>query len=541
MNNDAIDLLGQQFNFAFMVEHPKSNIPKKVPKSTIQREQETIDEAEYALHMKLLKGAADGNRDNQATTPIFTAPLRDQIAQYGLIGGQSHILANGKGREDPRLFYNIAAPFSTFICGSQGSGKSHTLSCFLENCLVKSHVSKVKNPLSALLFHYDGFIGDEIGNPCEAAYLASNPNINVRVLCSPTNYQAITRTYSGMNVQVKPLSIDQTDLTTQRMFGLMAVNTKDEMPLYLHSINRVLRDLRMANQATTQRPFHYGEFKQHIDALRLTPAQESPLTQRLDTLESFMPVDQRKAGSPRPKKRGSGTDWTIRVNIPTMRRYIECTANIPKAGELTIVDLSCPCVTTESASSLFNLCLSLFLEEKSDIGKVVALDEAHKYMSTSTEDALTNKLLHTIRLQRHLGTRVFISTQEPTINPALIDLCSMTIVHRFSSPEWLRVLRRHLAALDNSESSSEEDDDFTKGAVFNEIVKLQVGEGLLFAPEAIIDTGVDGYLVEKREMFESNHEENVQQQALQKLGTRYIKMKVRNRLTDDGGRSVLAA
>ncbi|KAA8563858.1 hypothetical protein EYC84_011873 [Monilinia fructicola] len=123
--------------------------------------QESIDDAEYALHLELLQGTADGNRDNQATTPIFTAALRDQIRQYGLIAGQSDILANRKESQDPRLFYNIAAPFSTFICGSQGSGKSHTLSCFLENCLAKSYVSHVENPLSALLFHYDGLIGDQ--------------------------------------------------------------------------------------------------------------------------------------------------------------------------------------------------------------------------------------------------------------------------------------------------------------------------------------------------------------------------------------------
>ncbi|KAB8291623.1 hypothetical protein EYC80_006423 [Monilinia laxa] len=531
----------------------------------MNKTQESIRDAEYALHLELLKGTADGNRDNQATTPIFTSPLRDQISQYGLIAGQSHILANRKGEQDPRLFYNIAAPFSTFICGSQGSGKSHTLSCFLENCLAKSQVSKVKNPLSALLFHYDGFIGDHKGTPCEAAFLASNPDINVRVLCSPTNYQTISRTYSGINVKVKSLCIDQTDLTTKRMFSLMAVNTKEEMPLYLHSISRVLRDLRMANQATGN-PFHYGEFKKHIAALRLTAAQAGPLVQRLDTLESFMPTDQRKASSLPPKSIGSGTEWRI------------------KAGELTIVDLSCPCITAEAASSLFDLCLSLFLGVQSNIGKVVALDEAHKYMSASTEDALTKNLLSTIRLQRHLGTRIFISTQEPTINPALIDLCSMTIVHRFSSPEWLRVLRRHLAALGNSACNSEDDDNLIKGDLLSEIVRLRVGEALLFAPEAIINASVDnceerrslpekrslellrGAAVEKlmrdwgRDVVEDGgeikssdengtKEEDVARklsngnnvQAFQKLGTGYIKMKVRDRLTNDGGRSVIAA
>jgi hypothetical protein len=47
-------------------------------------------------------------------------------------------------------------------------------------------------------------------------------------------------------------------------------------------------------------------------------------------------------------------------------------------GSLTIVDLSCPCVTAEAACSLFNICLNLFLEQATSIGQVIALDEAHK-------------------------------------------------------------------------------------------------------------------------------------------------------------------
>jgi DNA replication protein DnaC len=87
------------------------------------------------------------------------------------------------------VFFNILAPSSTFICGSQGSGKSHTLSCLLENCLMKSDVSTLENPLAGLLFHYDSFTSDVKGTPCEAAHLASNSNIKVRVLCSPTNLE----------------------------------------------------------------------------------------------------------------------------------------------------------------------------------------------------------------------------------------------------------------------------------------------------------------------------------------------------------------
>lgn len=161
-----------------------------------------------------------------------------------------------------------------------------------------------------------------------------------------------------------------------------------------------------------------------------------------------------------------------------------------------------PVCYTKGACALFNMCLSLFLEQKTNVGRVVALDEAHKvripdplrpplcidkcqYMNAGSEaSTLTNTLLSSIRLQRHLGTRVFISTQEPAISPKLLDLCSITIVHRFTSPDWLRCLRAHLAALDN-------DDDLTKNPksklnnVFNQIVKLKIGQALLFAPRLL--------------------------------------------------------
>lgn len=124
------------------------------------------------------------------------------------------------------------------------------------------------------------------------------------------------------------------------------------------------------------------------------------------------------------------------------------------------MDLSCPCVTAELACSLFNICLSLFLEQKTSVGRVVAMDEAHKYMRDSAESqALTNSLLETIRLQRHLGVRVLVSTQEPTVSTKLLDLCSVTVVHRFTSPDWLRTLRAHLAGISSMAVTAADGDE----------------------------------------------------------------------------------
>lgn len=84
-------------------------------------------------------------------------------------------------------------------------------------------------------------------------------------------------------------------------------------------------------------------------------------------------------------------------------------------------------------------------------------------------DIFTDNLLTVIREQRHKGTRIVISTQEPTISPRLLDLCTMTFVHRFTSPEWLKVLREHLAGASTGNCNSKGDAHL----IFQRIVELR--------------------------------------------------------------------
>ncbi|KAI9826625.1 MAG: hypothetical protein M1832_006221 [Thelocarpon impressellum] len=159
-------------------------------------------------------------------------------------------------------------------------------------------------------------------------------------------------------------------------------------------------------------------------------------------------------------------------------------------------------------------------------------------MNASGEaSAFTNTLLSTIRLQRHLNARIIISTQEPTISPALLDLSSSTIVHRFTSPEWFHSLKRHLAAAASDllppDGETDRDDnhdgrfkgkDSVAKRIFDDVVKLRVGEALLFSPSAMValDTGEGGDTMARR------------------LGAGYLKIRVRARVTADGGKSVMA-
>jgi hypothetical protein len=158
---------------------------------------------QHHLHM-LMQQPTEGKLNELTAAPIFTAPVAKYarnlsmragtpgFTQYGLIGGDSHLLANKPSLEaDPRLFFNVSAPSSVFICGSQGSGKSHTLSCLIENCLLQSEVGELPHPLTGVIFHYDTFSSDAGGSPCEAAYLSSHKGMSVRVLCPPTNVTTI--------------------------------------------------------------------------------------------------------------------------------------------------------------------------------------------------------------------------------------------------------------------------------------------------------------------------------------------------------------
>ncbi len=142
---------------------------------------------------------------------------------------------------DPRIFLNVNAPWSTFICGSQGSGKSYTLSCMLENCLIPSELGQLPSPLAAIVFHYDTFTSYGSRQLCEAAYLCS-AGVPVKVLVSPTNFWRMRQTYENLPLssptsrkpEVIPMKFHDKHLDVTRMMNMMAVSDKDgPVPLYI--------------------------------------------------------------------------------------------------------------------------------------------------------------------------------------------------------------------------------------------------------------------------------------------------------------------
>ncbi|KAF2198906.1 hypothetical protein GQ43DRAFT_377505 [Delitschia confertaspora ATCC 74209] len=445
--------------------------------------------------------------------PITKTPF----SQYAVLGTpeENDSVCADNGTRKPVLL-NTNAPWSAFVCGSQGSGKSHALSCMLENCLL-TKPDKIKKigqnvkPLAGLVFHYDSSQSSDV---CEAAYLATD--VPTTVLVPPSNFGKLADRYNrlnskyGANIKVKRLHLLPKYLDTARMKSLMAVGDTSRTPLYMQTVTKILRDMATASQGRGD--FDYQMFRRMIEQEQFDVRQMGPLQMRLDLLESFM----------RRNKNGE-----ILANLEN--------DNLRGApGTLTIIDLTDPVVDSDSAGALFNICLSVFLSQTT-AGKIVALDEAHNYMAHTSASAkeFTENLVSSIRQQRHQGVRVVVSTQEPSINPRLLDLCNITMVHRCSSPDWFKTLKQHLggiflqqkaSSLTLSDSDSEADagveltvDDHT---LFRKIMRLGLGESLVFCPSALI--GVD----DKGEVV--------------KMNENHVKFRTRQRITADGGRSRLA-
>lgn len=117
---------------------------------------------DLSVTSKLLKTPAESTESSAPSdaversirqAPLLSAGVvaehyKDLVPQYGLI---SSLEEADDTSPDSQLFLNTNVPFSAFICGVQGSGKSHTTSCILESAiLTSSHLGHLESPLSTL-------------------------------------------------------------------------------------------------------------------------------------------------------------------------------------------------------------------------------------------------------------------------------------------------------------------------------------------------------------------------------------------------------
>ena len=318
------------------------------------------------------------SKDDIRNSSVFSADavtIDDQgsVPQHGLLGMICSDYPTTPGvLPDNRLFQNTNFPFSTFVCGLQGSGKSHTLSCMLgksilaglvetrradasaENCLIQSPMlGNLQKRLSALVVHYSEYTSNLSFRPCEAAFLAypgqdfpGHPSAGpVRVLVAASNYRSLRAAYAQIpGIVVTPFKLRPHDLNVEAIMALMAVDQTEKQPLYIGQVTMILREMSAASSGG----FDYLQFKRRLLSANLNKAQLGPLHQRLQLLESFLTLDP------------------------------SANEKIFENGGLTVIDLSCPFIDANMACVLFNIGIGLYLGSSVDGGKVIAVDEAHK-------------------------------------------------------------------------------------------------------------------------------------------------------------------
>jgi hypothetical protein len=163
------------------------------------------------------------------------------ISQCGLLGFD---LGNTDDDDNVEpILLNINVPGSVFLCGSQGSGKSYTLSCMRENRLLKdATVGIQRETIPGFVFHYDANGSIRLA---EAASLCSR-GIKVRVLVSWRNYQRMKDLYEnlaklyGKKIEVRPLLFQDNDLTATHILNLKAFHDTSNTPVYFGVLQGIM-------------------------------------------------------------------------------------------------------------------------------------------------------------------------------------------------------------------------------------------------------------------------------------------------------------
>lgn len=319
--------------------------------------------------LEILAAPLFSSKVKQAINP--TKNMADSVfPMYGLLGLRSAAPqeAGSASRDsyhpDNLVYANMQEPWSAFICGQQGAGKSYTLSCLLENALISDRtMGPNPHPMSGVVFHYDKFTSSHTSQVCEAAYLCSQ-GIKVQVLVSPSNLRAMRHLYGNLpglpkgspKPEVIPFLFDKTQLNVANMKTLMGFDNDDKNPpLYLAVVNKILKHLSI--KSGTPSGVNYGDMKIRIATENLTPSQMSFLDMRFSLIEWFL---------------SEFVDRSIKKHAKPINY---------DPGTLLIVDLSCPFVTESDACSLFSIFLQIFLGKRVNHGLIIALDEAHKVCS----------------------------------------------------------------------------------------------------------------------------------------------------------------
>ncbi|MER8018664.1 hypothetical protein ACIQ7S_09075 [Streptomyces griseoluteus] len=365
-------------------------------------------------------GSLDGSPDGSSADSTDASETKDPDIVLGVSrpSPQFGLLGTSAGRT-VALDLNETHAISLF--GVQGGGKSYTLGSVLEMAsLPVLGVNRVASPLASVVFHYSEtseyepeFLSMIHANDDEGQrealyrrYGARPVGLDDVVLLVPEEYvEERQAQYPG--VLVHPLAFAAAELKIAHWKFLMgAVGNQSG---YIRQIGRIIK----ANRADLT-----------LDAVR-RGVEDSSLDEHL----------KRKARE-RLDIAGDFIDDSARIK------------DLARPGRLIVVDLRSDDIEKSDALSLFVVLMHLF-SEATDQGrpfnKLVVFDEAHKYADSGD---LVTGLVSSVREMRHKGMSVLVASQDPPSVPSeLIELSTHMVLHRFTSPAWLKHLQKVNAAL----------------------------------------------------------------------------------------------
>jgi len=354
--------------------------------------------------------------------PNYIAPAYDVIIgkngdspQFGILG---KMISNGRVIG---IDLNECNTISLF--GVQGAGKSYTIGSITEMVLRQfSKVNKLPAPMASVIFHYSDsmdyapeftsmvYPNDEAGQlaKLKAEYGAEAGNVKDVVLLAPES-QVETRKAEYPDIDVHPIGFDSSELSVKDWMFLLGAMGNDST--YIKELKQIMKSCR------------YDMSLQNIrdgvaNSNHMSTSQRSLAEQKLDFAEEYI-TDGNK-----------------------LQKYL-------RPGRLIIVDLRDEFIEKDEALGLFVVMLNIFSSVLNVNGrafnKFIVFDEAHKYMNNRE---LVGSITTAIREMRHKGVSIMIASQDPMSLPTeIIELSSIVVMHRFSSPAWVKHVQKAITPL----------------------------------------------------------------------------------------------
>jgi DNA phosphorothioation-dependent restriction protein DptH len=351
----------------------------------------------------------------QIRTPIQPDILlgsTEVTPQFGLLGR----FANA------RVAVDLTGCNTISLFGVQGFGKSYTLGVIAEmGTQFMSGINELTTPLATVLFHYhksDAYEPEFLAATAPnnktreidkllAEYQAQPEGLHDLLLLVPEGkLEQRQKDYPG--IEVRPIKFSSTELGADSWKFLLGAFGNDSF--YIRQIVAIMRRYR--------------------DRLTLNDLRQ-------EIQDADLPKATRRLAEDR---------------IALAEPYIDDQADLRsllKPGRTIIVDLRDEWLEKEDALGLFVVIMKTFSQARyqgKEFNKLMVFDEAHKYI---TESELIGQVVEIIREMRHQATSIVIASQDPLSVPrSVIELTSLLVLHRMTSPQWLKHLKSAISSLE---------------------------------------------------------------------------------------------